>query len=52
MSKSDEWMNNRPKLISLFEEHIYGKISNKKTDISFESLAENKNALNGEATCC
>lgn len=50
ISTSSEWMANRADLISLFEEHIYGRVPDKKYSISFEVLANDKNALEGKAT--
>jgi pimeloyl-ACP methyl ester carboxylesterase len=48
-SKAD-WENNRPQLLRLFEDHIYGQMPRQFDDIKFSIVKEDKSAMQGRAT--
>ena len=48
-SKAD-WENNRPQMLRLFEDHIYGQMPRQFDDIKFSVLKEDKSAMQGRAT--
>ncbi len=50
ITNAEDWMEiRRPEVLSLFEDHVYGKIPGKLEISSWEILEENYNALNNKA---
>ncbi len=43
------WNTKRPELYNFFEEHVYGKMPDKKIALKYKTLRINNNALNGKA---
>ena len=48
---SGQWLaKRRPELLAAFEEHVYGQAPGRPQSMSFETLEESSNALDGKAT--
>ncbi|MBX7207675.1 MAG: acetylxylan esterase [Verrucomicrobiaceae bacterium] len=51
ITSSDEWTSKRrPEVLSLFQDHVYGRIQPKPDDLKFEVTATRRDALGGTAT--
>ncbi|QDT35753.1 alpha/beta hydrolase family protein [Stratiformator vulcanicus] len=47
---ADEWQARRAELLTLFEEHVYGRLPGPPEEMSFELLSEDMSAVDGKAT--
>lgn len=50
VKNKQQWLERRKELLDLFEKEMYGKAPGKPSQMRFELLSENREALNGKAT--
>src|SRR5688572_9676441 len=52
VTTKDQWINyQRPRMLQLYKEHVYGKFPASSAGVYFKSLAGEYPVFNGKATC-